>query len=97
MRYSCTLRSDAEGGIRGDLFQGPIDEDLEAAQHWKIHNVLKTLRLKPGDRLLEFGAGWGGLVIEVCPVLPCLCLPRPHSGCCSHEELPHTGCCAVWL
>ena len=69
MMYSCALWSDAEGGVRGDLLQGPTDGDLEAAQHRKIHHVLKTLRLKPGDRLLEFGTGWGGLAIEVRPLL----------------------------
>ena len=79
LMYSCTLWANAEGHIHGDLLQGPTDGDLEAAQYRRIHHVLKTLRLKPGDRLLELGAEWGGLVIEVRPVLPCLCLPRPHS------------------
>lgn len=37
---------------------------LEAAQHRKIHHVLKRLRLQRGQRLLEFGSGWGGLAIE---------------------------------
>ena len=64
--YSCALWDDAEGGVRGDLITGPTDGDLEAAQLRKIHHVLKTARVKPGDRLLEFGTGWGGLAIEVC-------------------------------
>ena len=65
MMYSCALWADDEGGVRGDVAHGPTDGDLEAAQQRKIHHVLKTARVKPGDRLLEFGTGWGGLAIEV--------------------------------
>jgi cyclopropane fatty-acyl-phospholipid synthase-like methyltransferase len=65
MMYSCALWSEAEGGVRGDLDMGPISGDLEAAQLRKIHHVLKAARVKPGNRILEFGGGWGGLAIEV--------------------------------
>lgn len=65
MMYSCALWGEDEGGVRGDLTKGSNDSDLEAAQQRKIHHVLKTARVKPGDRLLEFGTGWGGLAIEV--------------------------------
>lgn len=66
MMYSCALWSEAEGGVRGDLEMGPTPGDLEAAQRRKIHHVLRTARVKPGNRILEFGSGWGGLAIEVC-------------------------------
>jgi cyclopropane-fatty-acyl-phospholipid synthase len=36
-------------------------DDLEAAQNRKVHMLLDRLRLKPGQRLLEIGCGWGGL------------------------------------
>ena len=65
MMYSCALWSEAEGGVRGDLEMGPTPGDLEAAQMRKIHHVLDAARVKPGDRILEFGSGWGGLAIEV--------------------------------
>ena len=65
MMYSTALWGDEEGGVRGDLTHGPTPNDLESAQQRKIHHVLKTARVKPGDRLLEFGTGWGGLAIEV--------------------------------
>ena len=42
---------------------GPGD-DLEAAQYRKIGLLLDRLDLKPGDRLLEIGCGWGTLAIE---------------------------------
>jgi cyclopropane-fatty-acyl-phospholipid synthase len=37
-------------------------EDLEAAQAAKLEHLCRKLRLKPGDRLLDIGCGWGGLV-----------------------------------
>ncbi len=39
-------------------------DDLEAAQQRKIALLLDRLTLKPGDRLLEVGCGWGTLAIE---------------------------------
>ena len=39
-------------------------DSLEAAQLRKIHALLDRLDLKPGQRLLEIGCGWGTLAIE---------------------------------
>jgi cyclopropane-fatty-acyl-phospholipid synthase len=39
-------------------------DSLEAAQLNKIHTLLDRLDLKPGQRLLEIGCGWGSLAIE---------------------------------
>jgi cyclopropane-fatty-acyl-phospholipid synthase len=40
------------------------DESLEAAQLRKIDFICRKLRLKPGERFLDFGCGWGGLLIH---------------------------------
>ena len=40
------------------------DVSLEEAQVHKIHALLDRLDLKPGQRLLEIGCGWGTLAIE---------------------------------
>lgn len=64
MMYSCALWGETEGGLRGDLDNVLCSGDLEAAQQRKIHHVLHAARVKPGDRILEFGSGWGGLAIE---------------------------------
>ena len=51
MTYSCAYYSD------------PSDS-LEQAQLRKFDRVCTKLRIRPGDRLLEIGTGWGGLAIH---------------------------------
>jgi len=36
-------------------------EDLNAAQERKLELICRKLRLRPGERLLDIGCGWGGL------------------------------------
>ncbi|GED96499.1 class I SAM-dependent methyltransferase [Gordonia crocea] len=49
MTYTCAVYPDA-------------DASLETAQENKYRLVFDKLRLKPGDRLLDIGCGWGGMV-----------------------------------
>lgn len=39
------------------------DEDLDTAQEQKLDHICRKLRLRPGDRFLDIGCGWGALVI----------------------------------
>ncbi len=39
-------------------------EDLETAQEKKLELICRKLRLLPGERLLNIGCGWGGLVLH---------------------------------
>jgi cyclopropane-fatty-acyl-phospholipid synthase len=39
-----------------------LDASLEQAQENKYRLIFEKLRLKPGDRLLDVGCGWGGMV-----------------------------------
>ena len=41
------------------------NDDLEAAQTNKIKHIIKKLNLKPNQRVLDIGSGWGSLAIEI--------------------------------
>jgi cyclopropane-fatty-acyl-phospholipid synthase len=38
-------------------------EDLDTAQRQKLDHICRKLRLQPGERLLDIGCGWGGLLL----------------------------------
>lgn len=38
-------------------------DDLATAQVNKVNHICRKLRLRPGERLLDIGCGWGGLVM----------------------------------
>jgi cyclopropane-fatty-acyl-phospholipid synthase len=38
------------------------DDDLETAQRQKLDYICRKLRLRPGERLLDIGCGWGALI-----------------------------------
>jgi len=40
------------------------EEDLETAQVRKLDYICRKLRLRPGERLLDIGCGWGGLIMH---------------------------------
>jgi cyclopropane-fatty-acyl-phospholipid synthase len=39
-------------------------DSLDTAQEAKLDIICRKLRLKPGERLLDIGCGWGGLIIH---------------------------------
>jgi cyclopropane-fatty-acyl-phospholipid synthase len=50
MVYSCAYFRSAE-------------DSLDVAQEAKLDLICRKLRLKPGERLLDIGCGWGGLIM----------------------------------
>ena len=40
------------------------EDSLDVAQEAKLDLICRKLRLKPGERLLDIGCGWGGLVMH---------------------------------
>jgi cyclopropane-fatty-acyl-phospholipid synthase len=61
MVYSCAYYTD-------------WSNDIEQAQRDKLEMICRKLRLKPGERMLDIGAGWGGL----------LCHAATHYGVTAH-------------
>ncbi len=46
----------------GAYYEGGA-EDIDSAQQAKLEYICRKLRLKRGERLLDIGCGWGGLVL----------------------------------
>ena len=42
-------------------FRSPV-ESLDAAQERKLEYMCRKLRLRPGEKMLDIGCGWGGLI-----------------------------------
>ncbi|HEV3258051.1 MAG TPA: cyclopropane-fatty-acyl-phospholipid synthase family protein [Gemmataceae bacterium] len=51
MQYTCSYFADPE-------------EDLDVSQQRKMEYICRKLRLRPGERFLDVGCGWGGLLIH---------------------------------
>ena len=47
------------------------NDDLETAQTNKIKHIIKKLNLKPNQRVLDIGSGWGSLAIEIAKESQC--------------------------
>ena len=41
-----------------------FEDSLDRAQAQKLELICRKLRLKPGERLLDIGCGWGGLIMH---------------------------------
>lgn len=46
------------------LFEGDERRSLAQAQQAKYQRIIDTLGLRPGDRVLEIGCGWGGFALH---------------------------------
>lgn len=73
MLYSCAYFTD-------------WSNDLDQAQHDKLDHICRKLRLKPGDRFLDVGSGWGGLICHAALHYGA----TAHGITLSHEQHAHT-------
>lgn len=73
----------ANAGVRsGDLPTPPSEneaattcasgyDELEAAQKTKLQLIIKRANIRPGDRVLEIGTGWGSFAMEAVRMTGC--------------------------
>jgi|TARA_B110001450_G_scaffold11730_1_gene11376 cyclopropane-fatty-acyl-phospholipid synthase len=47
------------------------DDSLEAAQNNKIKHIIKKLNIKPNQKVLDIGCGWGSLAIDIAKSTNC--------------------------
>jgi cyclopropane-fatty-acyl-phospholipid synthase len=47
------------------------NDSLETAQNNKIEHIIKKLILKPNQKVLDIGSGWGSLAIEIAKRTQC--------------------------
>ena len=47
------------------------DESLEDAQQNKLNHIIRKLDIKSGQRVLDIGCGWGGMVYEIAKQSQC--------------------------
>ena len=66
LRSSCRVLCAVAGSAHGLLLclLQQADEDLDSAQERKLDYICRKLRLRPGERLLDIGCGWGGLIMH---------------------------------
>ena len=50
------------------------EQDLATAQMKKIDHILTKIRVRPGDRLLDIGCGWGSLVMRAAEKFGAQCI-----------------------
>jgi len=81
MTYSCAY------------FTAP-DDDIDSAQDNKLDYICRKLRLKPGERFLDIGCGWGSLVMHAAEKYGAeafgITLSRPQAEFAS-EAIKHAG------
>ena len=53
---------DRNRGYSCAYFRHP-DDSLDAAQEQKLDHICRKLNLQPGERFLDIGCGWGGLML----------------------------------
>ena len=46
-------------------------DSLETAQNNKIQHIIKKLNIKPNQKILDIGCGWGSLAIEIAKTVNC--------------------------
>lgn len=70
MNYSSAIFRDIDEDLKVERIGTELEHQDEAHLR-KMYTILSKLRLQPGDRLLEFGTGWGALSILAASTVDC--------------------------
>ncbi|KAL0952493.1 hypothetical protein HGRIS_006756 [Hohenbuehelia grisea] len=70
MNYSSALFLDIDEDLAPSCDLSII-ESLESAQLRKMRYLIRKLQIRPGDRILEIGTGWGSLSILMAQTVEC--------------------------
>ena len=48
-----------------------MNDTLDEAQNYKIQHIIKKLNIKPNQKVLDIGCGWGSLAIDIAKTAQC--------------------------
>ncbi|PWZ00842.1 cyclopropane-fatty-acyl-phospholipid synthase [Testicularia cyperi] len=77
MTYSCavfdTLDADVSGPSIASISRPALSvtDELEQAQYKKLELIIKRANIRPGDRVLEIGTGWGSFAMRAVQMTGC--------------------------